>query len=413
MGGTRFLIRGARVFDGHNVVERADVLVDGDRIAAVAERVDAPEGIEVVDGTGKTVLPGLIDAHAHAKPPGLAQAIVFGVTTELDMGSDPRWMLGERENAATRNDVADVRSSSFGTTVLGGHPSMLIGSFFEEQFPTVGAVADVAGFVADRLHEGADYIKLLIDDGTALGHASPTLTPEMVAAVVGEAHRHGKMALAHVTTLGGARQAVEAGVDGLVHLFMDTAPTAEIVAMIQRAGIFVVPTLSTLGSLAGEHTGEALAHDPRIAGLVPLDWHENLCACWHLGGPANLEYSLAATRLLHEAGVPILMGTDAAALGIFGTAHGVSAHGELGLLVRAGLTPVEALRAATSLPAKHFGLTDRGAIQPGLQADLLLIDGDPTTDISASLSIEAVWRRGHRLDRERYRTSLALPAAAN
>src|SRR5262249_38121266 len=138
-----------------------------------------------------------------------------------------------------------------------------------------------------------------------------------------------------------------------------------------------------------------------------------LCACWHLGGPANLEYSLAATRLLHEAGVPILMGTDAAALGIFGTAHGGSAHGELRLLVRAGLTPGEAVRAATALPAQHFGVTHRGAIKPGLQADLLLIDGDPTTDISASLSIEGVWRRGHRLDRERYRTSLALPAAAN
>ncbi|MFB8004254.1 amidohydrolase family protein [Nocardia sp. NPDC056000] len=410
MGSAHFVIRGARVFDGREVLDRADVLVEDGRIVAVGT-VAAPVGAEVVDGTGRTLIPGLIDAHAHAKPPALAQAIVFGVTTELDMGSDPKWMLGEREKAAARDDVADVRSSSFGTTVPGGHPSMLIGSFFEEQFPTVSTIDDIPGFVTDRLAEGADYIKLLIDDGSAMGHASPTLNPAMVAAIVGEAHRHGKMALAHVTTLEGARQAVDAGVDGLVHLFMDTEPTAEIIEHIRQAGIFVIPTLSTLGSLAGETTGEALAHDPRVNSLVPDAWHENLCACWKLGGESKLEYSLAAARMLHEAGVPVLMGTDAASLGVFGTAHGVSAHGELALLVRAGLTPVEALRAATSLPAKHFGLTDRGAIAPGLQADLVLIDGDPTTDISTSLSIDTVWRRGSRLDREHYRAQLATSAA--
>lgn len=401
-----FVITGARVFDGEQVHEHLQVRVSGSQIAEVGVELDTTDGVEIIDARGKTLLPGLIDSHAHAKPPAIHAAIVFGVTTELDMGSVPTWMSGEREKARTRNDVSDVRSSSFGATVLGGHPSMLIGSYFEEQFPVVNGIDDVEGFVDDRLAEGADYIKLLIDDGTALGHPSPTLTPDIVAALVSHAHRNGKLAVAHVTTVEGAHQAVAAGVDGLVHLFMDQPPTPEIVAAIKEAGIFVVPTLSTLGSLSGEHTGEPLAADPRAAGLIPDEWLENLRACWHLGGHSKLDYSLEAARQLHAAGVPILMGTDAASIGVVGTAHGISVHGELALLVQAGLTPVEALRSATSLPAAAFGLGDRGRIEVGLQADLLLVDGDPTTNIDDTLSIDSVWRRGEKLDRDKYRNTI-------
>ncbi|GAA3131279.1 hypothetical protein GCM10020255_005080 [Rhodococcus baikonurensis] len=109
------------------------------------------------------------------------------------------------------------------------------------------------------------------------------------------------------------------------------------------------------------------------------------------GSTANV---IDATRRLYEAGVDVLAGTDAAAVGVPGTAHGVSMHGELELLVDCGLSPAAALRAATLLPAKRFGLDDRGRIALGLQADLVLVDGDPTTDVRQTLSIEGVWRRG-------------------
>lgn len=400
MAADSFVIRRVRLFDGETVTESTSVAVQGDTITYVGDE-PALHGVKIVDGEGMTLLPGLIDGHAHAKPPALEQALVFGVTTEMDMGSVPTWMRAERKKAAERNDVADVRSSSFGATVLGGHPSMLIGSFFDEQFPTVHTLEDVPTFIADRVADGADYIKLLIDDGTALGHPSPTLSPELAAAIASEAHSHGLLAVAHVTTIEGASQAIRAGVDGLVHLFMDAPPTDEIIALIKDSGAFVVPTLSTLGSLAGDITGEDLAKDPRVTGFLSPEWNENLCECWHLGGPSRLDYALEATRRLHSAGVPVLLGTDAASLGIFGTAHGISVHGELRLLVKAGFTPVEALRAATSRVADAFGLADRGRIREGLQADLLLVEGDPTDDIEHSLSIAGVWRRGERLDRAR------------
>jgi imidazolonepropionase-like amidohydrolase len=95
--------------------------------------------------------------------------------------------------------------------------------------------------------------------------------------------------------------------------------------------------------------------------------------------------------------VDVLAGTDAAYVGVPGTAHSASMHDELRLLVRAGFSPLEALRAATSVPARRFGLNDRGRIAPGLRADLLLVDGDPLTTIGDTLSVRRVWRQGEAL----------------
>ncbi|MEB3023145.1 amidohydrolase family protein [[Mycobacterium] crassicus] len=410
MGAGDFLVHDVRLFDGDDVADRTSVLVRDGSIAAVGPDLPAADlsDQQRIDGSGKTLLPGLIDAHTHPRSPALELAILFGVTTELDMFTDPERIGDQREQARTRDDVADIRSASTGATVLGGHPSMLIGLSFREQFPVVSTAADAADFVEARIAEGADFIKLLIDDGTAIGHASPSLTQDMAAAIVDEAHKHALLAVAHATSRDGAAQAVAAGVDGLVHMFIDRPADDEIIEQIVQSGVFVVPTLCTMGSMAGDITGEAVAHDPRTEGLIPADWRNNMCQCWQFGSPSSLANASQATGRLHEAGVRILAGTDAADVGVLGTAHGASLHAELDLLVAAGLSPVDALRAATSVPADSFGLTDRGRVRQGLQADLVLIDGDPTASITDSLSIAAVWRRGSLLDR----TALAAKVGA-
>lgn len=311
----------------------------------------------------------------------------------------PERLGNQRTLAAERNDVADIRSASTGATVLGGHPSMLIGLSFREQFPVIEGPADAARFVRDRVAEGADFIKLLIDDGTAMGHPSPTLSEETARVVVAEAHAHGLLAVAHATSVENTLAAVRAGVDGLVHVFMDQPPSEQVVRTIKEAGVFVIPTLVTMGSMAGELTGQAVADDERARRFIPDSWHQNLCACWQLGSSSSLENAKLTTRALHRAGVTVVAGTDAADVGVLGTAHGVSLHQELALLVECGLTPTEALIAATSSAATSFRLPDRGRIAPGRQADLLLVDGDPTVNITDSLSIRAVWRRGERLHR--------------
>jgi len=186
--------------------------------------------------------------------------------------------------------------------------------------------------------------------------------------------------------------------DCLAHVFLDRPHTAELVAEIAASGAFVIPTLTVCSSAMG-HTGAALAADERVCSKLSKEWLNALSGCMNCYPQGKLDDVLATVLALHKAGVDILAGTDVTmpdpAFG--GLAHGASLHHELQLLVAAGLKPIEALRAATSVPARRFGLTDRGRIVPGTLADLLLVDGDPLTNISDTLSIRAVWHRGVQL----------------
>jgi len=187
-------------------------------------------------------------------------------------------------------------------------------------------------------------------------------------------------------------------VDGLTHVFFDKAHTPELLERIARAGMFVVPTLSVLASITDQSAGRDLACDPRVQAKLPWAWLDNLSRPLDTMPKQNFAAALATVAALHRAGVDVLAGTDAAALSVPGVANGASLHNELRMLVLAvGFSPVEALRAATALPARRFGLTDRGRIRAGLRADLVLVDGDPTVTIGDTLSVRAVWRQGTRL----------------
>jgi imidazolonepropionase-like amidohydrolase len=210
-------------------------------------------------------------------------------------------------------------------------------------------------------------------------------------------HARGKMVLAHAMTLTATKQVVAAGVDGLTHVFFDTSHTRPIVERVAASGMFVVPTLSVLASITGQSAGRDLACDPRVQAKLPSVWLDNLSQTLHTMPGQNFAVALSTVGALHRARVDVLAGTDAAALSVPGVANGASLHDELRLLVLAGFTPIEALRAATVLPADRFGLTDRGRIQAGLRADLVLVDGDATVTIGDTLSMRAVWRQGTRL----------------
>ena len=158
---------------------------------------------------------------------------------------------------------------------------------------------------------------------------------------------------------------------------------------------FLVAISSAVGN-----TGAELAADPRVSSKLSKTWLDSLGRTMNVYPEGKLDEILTSVRTLHVAGVDILAGCDVSeplpTLG--GLAHGASLHRELQLLVEAGLTPIEVLRSATSVPARRFGLSDRGRIVVGARADLLLVDGDPLTRISDTLSINAVWREGVRLD---------------
>ncbi|MEZ0114439.1 imidazolonepropionase-like amidohydrolase [Catenulispora sp. EB89] len=392
-----FVIAGAQVFDGERRLGAVDVQVANGVITSVGgTRVP---GAAVVDATGATLLPGLIDAHTHSDESALRQALTFGVTTELDLTSMPEQMMPLRRVATGSFDMADVRSASVGLTPPGGHPHQLRKGM-DGPWPTAASVAEVPGFVAGRIAESADYLKVMIEDGRVLGASVPVLAQDILIAAVREAHANGLKVLAHALTLEATGLAVDAGVDGLTHLFVDAPHAPKLVERIAAAGVFVIPTLSTLASITGQDASAALAADPRVRPKVPPVWLDSLADTWRTLPQRHFEYVLASVSALRAAGVDVLAGTDAAHLGAPGTAHGASLHGELRLLVRAGFTPLEALRAATALTAQRFGLADRGRIDQGMRADLLLVDGDPTADVGDSLSVRAVWRQGVRLDLE-------------
>jgi len=387
----------ARVFDGQDVIGERNVILDGTQVLGVD--VPVPAGAMVVDGTAATLLPGLIDSHVHTDLAGLRDALTFGVTTELEMQG--HWSPKARQQIATQDGIADLRTSGMGVRTKGGHPSEYITSgslvmrLVYPLMPSVNTPEQARRFVTKQVAAGADYIKVFIEDGSTIGYPGlPMINQPTLLAAIDAAHEHGKLVVAHVTTADGTRRAIASGVGGLAHLFLD-APIPGLIDAIAASGAFVVPTLVTLSTAFG-HDAADLAADPRVYARLSQEWLGSLRRSMNAYPQGDLDTAFTSVRALRDAGVDILAGSDVSEplpmLG--GLAHGASLHHELQLLAQAGLAPVEALRAATSVPARRFALSDRGRIAPGMRADLLLVDGDPTTTIGDTLSTRAIWRRG-------------------
>ena len=399
------VIRGAAVFDGQRSLGRVDVAVDGDRILAIGADLRVAETVQTVDGTGRTLLPGLMDAHAHIWDElALEKQLVFGVTTALDMAGDPGRARNLRAAAARSPALADYRGAGNPVVAPGG-----VGTQYNVTYETLADPAQVDGFVDTIIAAGSDYVKLMADDLSALGlpRTVPTLDPRALVQGIARVHHHGKLAVVHVTRQADAVMAVEADADGLAHLFADETAAAALVARARAEGLFVITTLVALRTLAGEAAGAALAADPAVAPYLDAVDTANLTkappAALARTTRLRMAHAAASALAFHGGGVDLLVGTDSPNPG---TTHGASVHDELALLVAAGLAPEAALSAATAVPARRFGLSDRGRIAPGLRADLLLVEGDPLTDITSTRRIAGVWRGGVAYDREAWKQRL-------
>ena len=390
------------LFDGERVIPSANVIVRGGLIAAAGPGMAIPGGAEIMDGRGKMLLPGLIDAHVHVwTTDNLKQCPVFGVTTVVDMFMNTTLLKAVKTSQFSAHPPlqAFLVSPGIMATVAGGH-----GTQFGFAIPTIAAETDLQAFVDARIAEGADFIKITQDDFSAYGMTRPTLSNERVAGLIRAAHRRGKIAVIHAATLKNCQDALAAGVDGLAHLYFENKSDPEFGARAAKAKAFVIPTLSVLRALNGLGCAPGLIDDPDLKPyLKPDDVQGFRAKSPATSAPGSYEAAEAALRRLKAAGIPILAGTDTPNPG---TAFGAALHGELELLVNAGLTPLEALRAATSLPADKFSIAGRGRIRPGAAADLVLVDGDPTAEIKATRKIVAVWKSGTRIDREGYRQAV-------
>lgn len=392
---TRFVIADARVFDGMRTWPRASVRVADGKIEAIEVALPVPPGYARIDGSQRTLLPGLIDAHVHTWGEARRDALRFGVTTVLDMFSDHRQIAAARAERVALAPTAQADLWSAGTlaTAAGGH-----GTQFGMDIPTLATPQEAAPWVAARKAEGSDFIKLVREDlHTFTGSAQlPTLDDATAAAVIAAAKQQGLRAVVHASSQEHARSSLRDGADGLVHGFEDALADADFIALARERRAFVVATLSVIAGMAGETS--RLAEDARIAPYLASGQRQTLASSFAFGAarPQLIEVARENIRRLHAAGVTILAGSDAPNPN---TAHGASLHEELAQLVRAGLTPEQALVAATSGPAAAFGLGDRGRIAPGLRADLVLVDGDPLADIAATRAIATIWKNGRAIDR--------------
>ncbi|MFJ1759234.1 amidohydrolase family protein [Amycolatopsis sp. NPDC088138] len=342
---SRTALTNVRVFDGTGLTEPRTVVIDGGLIG------DDPAGAETIDGG--VLLPGLIDAHIHLDSrENLEQLARHGVTTALDMAAFSPELLASLRN---QPGLTDIRSAGLPAIGPGGVHARMPGMPADAVVTDPGQAKD---FVAARVAAGSDYLKIVLE---APGRGGPALPA--ARALTEAAHEAGLLVVAHATSAGAYTMALDAGVDILTHAPLGAPITADDVA---RAGV-AAPTLVMMKGVSAT-----------------------------AGRPQLYEGAKASVTALYRAGVPILAGTDANnEPGVPAkVAHGAGLHEELELLVAAGLSTVDALRAATVLPAKHFGLDDRGVVQPGLRADLVLIDGDPIADIRATRAITRVWCAG-------------------
>jgi imidazolonepropionase-like amidohydrolase len=392
-----FAVTNVRIFDGEKTIEKTSILVLDGKISAIGPSIKIPDNLTVYDGSEKTLLPGLIDSHTHTYGDARKDALRFGVTTELDMFTDWRILAEakkQRESVA-RTEQADLWSAGTLATVPGGH-----GTEYGMKIPTLTKAEEAESFVQARANEGSDYIKIVFDDGSAYGEnvKIKSFTPDVTRALIQSAKANHKKAIVHIASLKQAKLMAEQDADGLAHIFINEVADAGFIDQAKKHKLFIIPTLSVTASLAGADEGKKLALDKQLQAYLSKTQTSALNASFpkQWQNPIVLKNALQSVRLLHEAEIPLLAGTDA---GNSGTTHGASLHGELALLVKAGLTPSDALNAATALPADTFDLRDRGRIAVGLRADLILVNGDPTKNIQVTRDITQIWKNGYNVAR--------------
>ncbi|MDE2944692.1 MAG: CIA30 family protein [Gemmatimonadota bacterium] len=399
-----FAIVDVTLFDGEAFRRNQDVWVEDGRVRRVGAKLRLPDDLPRVDGRGHTLLPGLIDGHVHTFGGTLGDALRFGVTSVLDQFTDPGLVAAARtaRDDIARTAEADLFSAGMLATAPGGH-----GTQFGLGVEPLTGPEGAAAWVRARKEEGSDWIKIVSEDGSAYRGEIPSLERETIAALIAAAHDEGLLAVVHVSDLEAALEAVSLGADGLVHTWFDAAISEEDARSFARTGVFVVPTLSVIMGLFGDSTGLRVLDETDESLVSPMQ-RQTLSNRFEMPEGPDPEVALENVRRLHAAGVRIVAGTDAPNPG---TATGLSMHGELRLLARAGLESHEVLAAATSVAADAFAVPERGRVAEGYIADLLLARGDVEEDVTRTADIVTIWKDGYPVVRETAGTALS-PAIA-
>ena len=393
---------GARLIDGTGgpVIEDSVIVVRDGRIEAAGSRdgVEVPPDAEQVDVGGRTILPGLINAHGHinnvrgleSDPSFYTEEHVenqlglyarYGITTVFSLGGDgPEGMLVRDRQDNPELDRARLYVA--GAIVTGPSPEEA-----REQVSTVAA-------------SGADVVKIRVDDN--LG-SSTKMTPETYQAVIAASHEQSLDLTAHLYYLEDAKGLLRAGADLLAHSVRDSEVDDELVSLLRDSGACYCPTLMREVSTYVYETRPDWFDDPFflkeadpavISALEEPDYQERL---QNSRSAQTYKTQLAVAKqnlkILSDAGIPIAMGTDTGPAARF---QGYFEHGELALMVEAGLTPMQAIVASTSDAARCMNVeADLGSLEAGKWADFLVLGENPLEDIANTHSLESVYIAGN------------------
>jgi imidazolonepropionase-like amidohydrolase len=417
-------VTGAFVFDGVSRQGPMDVFVRGEVVDAVTPTT-GPQPT-CLDGRGKTLTPGLIDAHVHLglsaghapwdlRVPDLRQQLdgllYAGVTTALDAAASK----GLDEVLAQEGPFARLVRASRIITAEGGHPGPMIRAGAPWPIADVmlapmlaqvpNDTTDVGAVLSSVLATKPDVVKVVYDD---MPPGSPHLSHAALVGILSAAKARGVRVVVHVGSATEAIEAAEAGATLLMHTPWETVLTEDEVRRLAATKVPIVTTRRVHGALTevleqrvSLHGLErevrpdvepAILHRPEGFSMRGLDTSQEHALARY---DANLRENV---RRLHDAGVVLVAGTDS---GLPNVIHGAALHRELQALVASGFTPAEALESATSIAAKVLLPGEHvGVIEPGARADLLLVEGDPLQNINALEHIVVVWRAGRPIVRE-------------
>lgn len=418
-----YLLDNVRVIIGDgSVLESGALLVDGGRIRAVGLRseIELDSSVEVIDLSGKTIMPALIDSHAHLGYEGhtswgaenysrenlidhLQRYAYYGFSAVFSAGSDPDVLANQVQQAQLAGEFPSARflfAAGMAPPGQGPNDQFLTHAVALEQqtgqriLYGVDSIEQVIDSVREIAAKNISVIKIWVDDR---GGSQQKLTPQLYRAINDEAAENGIEIYVHQQYAEDMPDLLEAGVSGFLHGRIGAGLGREIAQQISAANAFVVPNMGL-----GELRREAIGTDEFLRASLPASVVARLGESGQRLLNVNREEAREAELRasfghLLDANVDIVLGTDAGA--VPDHFFGYTGHRELEIFVRLGMTPMQAIVAATSKPAQRLGLDDLGLLQPGYSADLVVLDENPLNDIRNTRSISLVFLNGKMLDR--------------
>ncbi|CAG4998609.1 Adenine deaminase [Dyadobacter sp. CECT 9275] len=412
---SKTLLKGCTLIDGTGASAKpnTDILLIGDRIAGIGKNL-AARGATVVDLQGKTVMPALISAHVHVgtlKGTGssaenytreniinqLVRYQDYGITHVLVMGTDrPLIFNGLRDSTvAGLLPGARLYSAGYGFNTPDKNPGSWMNLLLRpESAEEVPALIDSVAKVKPTV------LKMWVDDH---GGKAQKMKTEVYTAIISEAHKRGIRVAAHLFNVADADALVDAGLDIIAHSIRDAVVGPSLLAKLKAKGVIYIPTLS-LDEYAVIYTeNPEWINEPFFKASLEPGVYEMLTSKSYQESVRNspdfkrnseaAQTALVNLKKIHDAGITVALGTDSGAFAV--RTQGFTEHHELELMVRAGLTPLRALTAATQNAAKALKIEqDYGTIAIGKKADIVILGKNPENNIRNTRTIEAIWKDG-------------------